>query len=47
MEQAKREVAHFAFDAAGIAPIAAGYDAFLKYFVENGMMKCPPLAREK
>jgi hypothetical protein len=41
----KREVAHLALDAAGIAPVTAGEDAFLKDLVENRFMKGPPLPR--
>jgi hypothetical protein len=45
VSRAKREVAHLALDSAGIAPIAAGYDAFLEYLVEHCVMKGPPLPR--
>lgn len=45
MVRAQREVAHFALHAAGIAPMAAGDDAFLEDFVENGFMKCRLLPR--
>jgi hypothetical protein len=41
----EREVAHLAFDAAEAAAVAAGYDAFLKYLVENRFMKSPLLRR--
>jgi hypothetical protein len=39
------EVAHLAFDATGIAPIAAGDDTFLEDLVENGVMKCSLVPR--
>jgi hypothetical protein len=45
MARAEREIAHLALDAAGIAPIAAGHNAFLEDFVENRVMKSPPLRR--
>ena len=38
-------VTHLALDAAGIAAIAAGDNAFLKDLVENRVMKCSPLLR--
>jgi hypothetical protein len=43
--RAEREVAHLALEAAGIAAIAAGDNAFLKDLVENRVMKCSPLLR--
>jgi hypothetical protein len=35
----QREVAHLAFDAAGITAASAGFDAFLEDFVEDGVMQ--------
>jgi hypothetical protein len=37
--RAKREIAHFAFDSAGISPIAARRDAFLQDLLQHGVMK--------
>jgi hypothetical protein len=45
MSRSEREVAHLALDSAGIAPIAAGYDAFFEYLVEHCVMKGPSLPR--
>ena len=47
MARAERKIAHLALDPSGVAPIAAGHDAFVKYLVENGVMKCSPLQRGK
>jgi hypothetical protein len=45
VSRAKREIAHLALDAAEIAPVAAGYDAFLEDLVKNRLMKSPLLRR--
>lgn len=39
------EVAHLAFDTAGISAVAAGGDALLKDFVEDSLMELGPPAR--
>jgi hypothetical protein len=36
---AKREIAHLAFDSAGISPVATRHNAFLKDLIEDGVMK--------
>ena len=45
MALTKREVTHLALDAAEIAAIAAGDDAFLEYFAKHCVMKCSPVRR--
>jgi hypothetical protein len=45
MSGTEREIAHFALDAAEIAAVAAGHDAFFKYLVEDRLMKGPLLLR--
>ena len=45
MSGSERKIAHLALDAAEVAVVAAGYDAFLKYLVENRAMKGPLLRR--
>jgi hypothetical protein len=42
---AEWEAAHLAFDAARIAPVSAGDDAFLEDFVEHGFMEGLPSPR--
>jgi hypothetical protein len=39
MSRAEREVAHLTLDATGIAPIPAGHNGILEYFVENRVME--------
>jgi hypothetical protein len=39
MSGTEREIAHLALDAAEIAAVAAGQDAFFKYLVEDRFMK--------
>jgi hypothetical protein len=45
LSRAEWEIAHLAFDAAEIAAVAAGDDAFLKDLVEDRFMKGPLLRR--
>jgi hypothetical protein len=45
MSRTEREITHLALDSTGISAAAARYDAFLKYLVENRIMKSPLLRR--
>ena len=45
MSGSEREIAHLALDAAEIAAVAAGDDAFLEYLAKHGLMKSSSLRR--
>ena len=45
MSGSEREIAHLALNAAEIAAVAAGDDAFLEYLAKHCLMKGSPLCR--
>jgi len=45
LSRSEWEIAHFAFDAAEIASVAAADEAFLEYLVEHLVMKGSPVRR--